>query len=270
MDDATKRAPVWRRKPGASRVESDPLPDLHMRAPDPAVCPFLRAEASDGSLVLPIGAPDDTNRCAAFGGPVPQSHTQQEIVCLTDAHVGCPRYLRGSRAAPDQDPALERRGMTTAILASILLLIATMTAAIAFVIARGGLALPTPGLPTAAAALPSPTIVALPTPSASPTTPSPEPSLTPTPSPGPGPTPTPSSGPSLSTTPNPTSDRYALLEPCPDAPDCWIYVVRAGDNLTSIANYFGVPLASVYDLNPDLRTQSLQPGRELILPPPTR
>jgi LysM repeat protein len=61
-----------------------------------------------------------------------------------------------------------------------------------------------------------------------------------------------------------------LLEPCPDEPRCWIYTTRRGDNLFSIANYFGVPLEAVYARNPWTRTESLRAGRELRLPPPTR
>jgi LysM repeat protein len=57
---------------------------------------------------------------------------------------------------------------------------------------------------------------------------------------------------------------------CPGAARCWIYRVRAGDNLFSIANYFGVSLDSIYDRNPWARTQGLRAGQELRLPPPTR
>jgi LysM repeat protein len=71
-------------------------------------------------------------------------------------------------------------------------------------------------------------------------------------------------------TPAPTSDRYALLQPCPDKPDCYIYTIRHGDNLTGIAKYFGVPLQTVRDLNPWTQTKGIQPGNKLILPPPTR
>ena len=71
-------------------------------------------------------------------------------------------------------------------------------------------------------------------------------------------------------TPAPSSDRYALLQPCPDKPDCWIYTVRKGDNLTGIAKYFGIPLQTVRDLNPWTETKGLEPGQKLILPPPTR
>jgi hypothetical protein len=60
------------------------------------------------------------------------------------------------------------------------------------------------------------------------------------------------------------------LEPCPDRPDCYIYTVRSGGNLVSIANYFGVPLETVYELNRWVRTTGLRAGQELILPPPTR
>jgi spore germination protein YaaH len=71
-------------------------------------------------------------------------------------------------------------------------------------------------------------------------------------------------------TPLPSSDRYALLEPCRDEPDCWIYTVRQGDNLVSIARYFGVPLEVVTERNPWTETTGLVAGQELRLPPPTR
>jgi len=71
-------------------------------------------------------------------------------------------------------------------------------------------------------------------------------------------------------TTRPTSNRYALLRACPNKPRCWIYTVRSGDNLFSIAHYFGVPLDTVRRLNPWTRTQALRAGKQLILPPPTR
>jgi spore germination protein YaaH len=70
--------------------------------------------------------------------------------------------------------------------------------------------------------------------------------------------------------PEPTSERYALLEPCPNRPRCWIYTVRRGDNLYSIANYFGVSLDAIYARNAFLRDGGLRAGQELRLPPPTR
>ena len=67
----------------------------------------------------------------------------------------------------------------------------------------------------------------------------------------------------------PTSGRYALLTACPDRSGCWIYHIRSGDNLYSIANYFGVSLKTVQAWNP--WTQSgLKTGRELRIPTPTR
>jgi hypothetical protein len=99
---------------------------------------------------------------------------------------------------------------------------------------------------------------------------SPTPSTSPSPSPTPSPTPTPTPSPEPTPEPTPKSDRYKLLKPCPDQPDCWIYTVRRGDNLVSIANYFGIPRRTVYALNPWARDEGLRAGRKLILPPPTR
>ena len=58
--------------------------------------------------------------------------------------------------------------------------------------------------------------------------------------------------------------------PSPNASNCWIYTVRAGDNLFSIANYFGVSLDAVYARNAWARDTPLRAGMELRLPPPTR
>jgi len=67
-----------------------------------------------------------------------------------------------------------------------------------------------------------------------------------------------------------TSNRYDLLTACPDSADCWVYIVRLGDNLFSIANYFGVPLSEVELRNPWTTTTQLVAGQKLLLPTPTR
>ena len=94
----------------------------------------------------------------------------------------------------------------------------------------------------------------------------PEPTTTPLPSATPEPTAPP---PTAAPTAKPASGRYALLTACPDRSGCWIYHIRSGDNLYSIANYFGVSLKTVQAWNP--WTQSgLKVGRELRIPTPTR
>ena len=70
--------------------------------------------------------------------------------------------------------------------------------------------------------------------------------------------------------PAPTSDRYAVLVACPGSTTCWTYTIRRGDNLVSIANWFGVPLATIYDMNPGLRTTPIRAGMQIRIPAPTR
>jgi LysM repeat protein len=269
----------------ASRVEERPawLPSLDDRSLDPGVCPFLRA-ARGGDLVAPIERPDPDNRCAALRETVPQSLRQQELVCLTSGHVSCPRYLRGSAVVVEvPDGAVRGRStISPAMLASVLVFILAFAASVAFVVSRGGLELAA-GLPSAS---PDPSVAAVPSstpaptaappstkPTASPVLATATPTVAPTatsPSPTAGATSTPTAKPTPTATPRPTSDRYALLTACPNTARCWIYRVRRGDNLFSIANYFGVSLDSIYARNTWLRTSGLRQGQQLRLPPPTR
>lgn len=260
--------------PGEDRVW---LPQLEDRAVDPRVCPFLRASA-EGTITLPRERPDPANRCAALRDVVPQSLRQQELVCLTSGHVRCPRYLRGAAVVAEAPEPVVRRGrsLSPAVLGSLLILVMAFSASIAYVVSGGGLTLrpvqaaPTPS-PSASVAVVAPSVAPTPSPTPVPTaSPTPSPSPTPAPTVSPTPEPTPAPTPRATPRPAPTSDRYALLRACPNQSNCWIYRVRSGDNVYSIARYFGVSQDSIYARNPWLRTQGLRPGQELRLPPPTR
>jgi hypothetical protein len=242
----------------------------------PRICPYLRTVDGDGSLRNPVLWPDEANRCTALGDAAPQSMRQQEYACLVSSHVNCPRFLRGGMAVVEPTPQV-RSGMelTPAIAGALLVLAASFALSVAFVVANGGMNLPNVGSPSPLVAGTSAEPVSSESPSTTATpeslAPSPEPTpaasveaATSAPSPQPTPTPPPAA------TASPASDRYALLTACPDEPDCWIYVVRSGDNLVSIARYFGVPLAVVHERNPWTETTQLVAGQELRLPPPTR
>ena len=250
------------------------------RSPNDAICPFLRAIDENDVLGQPVEAPDPANRCASLHEAVPQSLRQQELVCLTSGHVNCPRYVRGSHAPAPTEPVtavIASRTVTPAIGGALVVLAIAFLVSLGFVVTNNGLRLdaaaPTPpgiggvlGEVETAAPTSAPTASATPQP-----TPSPIPTASPSPSPTPGPTPTATPSPTAAPTPTPkpSSTRYALLTPCPDAPNCFIYAIRAGDNLYSIANYFGVPFKTLQTMNPWTKT-GLQIGRALRMPPPTR
>lgn len=254
---------------GPERDPSEPRP----------VCRFLAVEMADGSLA-PALAIDAANRCTAVGDPVPQSGRQQELVCLTAAHANCPRYLRGILlAGSPPPPEAKREPIAPAVIGATLILLAAVAASFGFLAVRGGFNLPAGTAPPALVAVvasespaPIPTVAASPAPTASPTpSPSPSPSPSPTPSPTAAPTPTPAlaTPPPATPTPRPSSDRYAVLTKCPSTPDCWIYVIRSGDNLTSIAHWFGVSYSRMIAMNPGLRIP-IHAGDRLLIPTPTR
>jgi hypothetical protein len=171
------------------------------------------------------------------------------------------------RSDPAAPSSRSTRTMTPAIAAALVVLAASFALSVAFVLANGGLDLPAAqrasSSPSAVGAVPGPSSASTAAADASPI-----PSVdTPTPSTT-SPTTTPT--PPAAATPRPSSNRYDLLTACPDAADCWIYVVREGDNLFSIARYFGVPLSVVQERNPWTKTTQLVAGQKLRLPPPTR
>ena len=147
------------------------------------------------------------------------------------------------------------RGPSAAVLAATLFLIGSALLSVSFMLTRGGLSIPigSPEPSTVAVATVSPVVA----------TPTPGPTATPlvTAEPTPSPTPAP---------PTPTPDpRLALLVPCPDKPDCYLYTVRTDDSLGRISRRFTIPVDTILELNPWITDPSIiHPGEVLTLPPP--
>ena len=251
----------------------------------PERCKFLRTIGSDGKLSDAGREAVPTHRCAAFGDPLPLSLRQQELVCLQRVHVSCPRYMRGTLLAEESaasDAGVPARaGLPWLTIAGLVLI------ALVGIIAIAGMTGFLPGTGSGPAASPT-EIAVVPTPTATPTpTPSPSPTLTIAPSPTatakPSATPTATATPLPTPTPTPswppgaTASRMNLLVPCTDQPNCYVYTVRGpgqngskvSDDVPHIAAFFGVSVASIYDMNPWAKS-GIKAGDKLKIPPPTR
>lgn len=259
----------------------------------PLRCHFLRTVSPDGRLTEAQAAAVPAHRCAAFGDPLPLSLRQQELVCLQRVHVSCPRYVRGTLLASEAEAQPEGAEAKPRFPLMTLVAIAVVVVSIVVLI-TGGLGLfggksgPAPsaspaiiggGSPSAsasAAATPTPTVAPTPTPAATPTPKAtPKPTATPAPTPTPAATPTPL--PSATWPPGATASRMNLLTPCTDQPNCYLYTVRSAaqngsasnDTLQGIANFFGVKLSAIMELNP-WASGGISPGQQVKIPPPTR
>ena len=157
------------------------------------------------------------------------------------------RSSRRSGARPAGRP-------TPTVVAAVILVVA-LGLTVAFVSFRGGLALPGASQSPVAVVSPSPSATVL-------ESPSPSVAATPTPSPAPSPTPIVSPTPVVSPTPALTATpslpaAYQGLKPCTDRPDCYLYRVRSGDNLSAIADRFGITLAALKAANREITDPSL-------------
>jgi hypothetical protein len=266
---------------GPFRRAADPRP-----VSQEGICRFLASESAAGDLGAAIPGVDPANRCVAIAEPIPQSGRQQELVCLTGAHVNCPRYLRGVLIAGTPPPAPPREPISRAVIGAVVVLVAALAVSFGFLAVHGGIAVELPsGPPTQVAVVtttPSPAAATDAPPSAAATPPpwrgptgSPSASPAPSPSPSPSPTPTTTPRPTPARTPTPTavpsSDRFAVLTRCASTADCWVYVIRAGDNLRSIVNWFGVSYDRVLRMNPAIADPTtIHAGQQLRIPTPTR
>lgn len=64
---------------------------------------------------------------------------------------------------------------------------------------------------------------------------------------------------------------FLRLAPCPDAPGCSLYEIRAGDRLSTIAGRFGLTLDAVVAANPEITDpNSIRTGQLIRLPHPAQ
>jgi hypothetical protein len=273
-----------------------PRTPLPLAPSERATCPYVGLP-DDPSTRFSFASP--AHRCYARGKPSSIGLGHQGAYCLSSDFPMCDRYpaapIAASPAAPAPAPALapaatpsrpiagpdagpetparSRWIIAPATLASIVAVVLVFGASVMFGLANSGFlvspgggssAQPSSGLGAArspAAGSSSSATIGDPTPSA---LPSDGPTLSPSGSPKPEKTPKPT------TTPKPATNRFALLTKCPSTSNCWIYRIRSGDNLYSIANYFGVSLDAVKARNPWTQTEGLKAGRQLLIPTPTR
>ena len=279
-DTTSQHAPSTTDRPGPDGAPSPPDPAGDDRTDGErweSTCPFLSAIAADDRLRTPILAPDTANRCLSSGVPTAVLGRDQAALCLDPAHETCPRYVRATMGPVEGTPVQPDRGISLPILAAVALLVVAavvggisvaargdLSAGAASSAAPGAVAVPTATSPAAVGESPAPAsadagVVApgsSPGLAAAPGAASAAPSAAATPAPTPIP-------------PSPTPAAYPGLTPCPRVPDCYVYVVKRGDNLTGVATRYGLTLDEVLAKNPKITDPSrIVNGQKIRLPTP--
>jgi hypothetical protein len=220
------------------------------------------------------------------------------LVCLQRVHVSCPRYARGTVLATETTPAPKvseqrlGRGPLLTLVGIGLVILAVGT------LLSGLLGLPPFGsskpavqpatAPASIVAASSQTASAVPTDVASPSDSAaasavPSASVAPVATPKPTPTRAPTPAASATWPPGATASRMSLLTACTGQANCYQYTVRGAgsppagngsavaDTLAGIAQWFGVDLNTVRQMNPSLGgSDAIHPGETLKIPSPTR
>jgi hypothetical protein len=242
----------------------------------PAVyCPFLSSIDLDDRVGRARLAPDTANRCLSTGEPVAPSAHDQRALCLTPDHPACARFVAATRRTREPEPAAAAgRRLSAPILAAVAVLVVAAVAAGASLAVNGDLSIGVAPSPSPAATLPASSPMAAataaprPAPTAVPSLP-PSPTATPAPSASPTPDADVAAATSEPVTPSPRPRRYPGLTACPNAADCYIYVVKSGDTLGAIAGRYGFTLDEVLERNPSIRDPGLiVRGQEIRLPTP--
>lgn len=259
----------------------------------PVRCHFLRSVGADGKLADPQKSAVPTHRCAAYGDPLPLSLRQQELVCLQRVHVSCPRYVRGTVLANENEsePVVAEHssgGIPVLTMAGVGLVAAAVLILLGGFLGVGPLGGSSPATHapiSQAAATPSDTATAEPTatPTATPTAsvrPTATATSTATATATPKPTATPR--PTSSWPPGATASRMKYLVKCSGQTNCWVYTVRSGkappagngsgtnDNLAGVAKFFGVQASDIQTLNGMGKSTTITVGQKLKIPNPTR
>lgn len=237
------------------------------------ICPRL-AFSADRRHAADV--PDADHVCTAQRPAQWLERSRQLELCLTDAHIDCPRFIEyqarlashrhddpavpsfpfvSTRLAIHPDPAW--RGLASRAAPPAGRRIAAGVA--------GGVVLVAAGAALAGAAIPGPT----PAPEAS-STPTPGPTATETPRPtrtaNPVATETPAGTPSEAPTASPTPEPSATLAPVPTAVPQQTYVVQEGDTLSSIAQRYGVSVQALQTANGISDPDALLVGQVLVIP----
>jgi len=218
--------------PERPRLDLDALAG---RSLDPSICPFLRVEGTGGSLIAPVESPYGGNRCAAMATSCAVGDAQQELLCLSGSFATCPRYARGvARLARPRRRARTRRTPLAVRLASIVLGVVAASAA-------GHTLAGTAEQPVDEAARTGRGTIA----GAAEGDPAGAAALV------------------------GTAGFHDRLEPCPDAADCYLWLVKDGDTLPRIAAMLDQPITVLLALNPEVvASGELRVGDRLRVPPP--
>lgn len=216
------------------------------------------ATAPDATLAV---APGD-DAAPVVESPIPSADQPAAVATPPPPREPAPPFDPGKGDGRNRTPRATRI-VTPAVAVALALLVGSSAVAISFVSSTGGIKLAGPLSSQAASSSASPRATSTP------------PAATPVPSPSastaPAATPTLTPGPTATPAAAPTSSRYALLRPCQSKPNCYLYTVRQGDNLRSIANYFGNPYDQILALNPGITDPTtIHAGEVLVMPPPTR